>query len=93
MISSTPRLSQPTTVTVVTLLFVRKDILCNLFAIEEKATESFYIELNLRHSKWIINCSYNPHKNNIGTHIDRLRESLETISLIMRNNYIRRFQY
>ena len=35
------------------MLFVRKDIPCNLLTIEEKSIESFYVELNLRNSKWI----------------------------------------
>ena len=47
---------------------------------EEKPIESFYIELTLRNSKWLINCSYNPHKNSIGTHLDNLSESLDTFS-------------
>ena len=62
------------------LLFVRKDISSNLLVIEKKAIESFFIEINLRNSKWLINCSYNPHKNNTATHLDRLSESLDTFS-------------
>ena len=53
------------------MLFVRDDILSNLLTIEEKPIESFYVELNLRNSKWLVNCSYNPHKNSIGKHLDR----------------------
>ena len=44
-------------------MFVSKDFPSNLLAIEERAIESFCIELNLSHSKWPINCSYIPHKN------------------------------
>ena len=62
------------------MLFVRKDIPSNLLVIEKKPIESFLIEINLRNSKWLINCSYNPHKNNIATHLDRLSESLDTVS-------------
>ena len=43
------------------LLFVREDIPSNLLTIEEKTTESFYVDLNLRNNKWLVNCSYNPH--------------------------------
>ena len=57
------------------MLFVREDIPSNLLTIEEKPTESFYVELNLRNNKWVVNCSYNPHKSSIGTHIDRFIES------------------
>ena len=59
------------------MLFVRKDIPSNLLVIKKKPIESFFIEINLRNSKWLINCSYNPHKNNITTHLDR---SLDTFS-------------
>ena len=36
------------------MLFVREDIPSNL---------------NLRNDNWLLNCSYNPHKNNIGSHL------------------------
>ena len=42
--------------------------------------ENFYIELNLRNSKWLMNCSYSSHKNSIGTHLNRLGESLDAFS-------------
>ena len=44
---------------------------------KEKPIENVYIELNLRNSKWQINCPYNPHANNIGTDLDRLNKSLD----------------
>ena len=62
------------------MLFVRDDIPSNLLTIEEKPIESFYVELNLRNSKWLVNCSYNPHKNSIGNHLDRISESLHFLS-------------
>ena len=62
------------------MLFVREDIPTNLLTIEEKPIESFYVELNLRNSKWLVNCSYNPHKNSIGNHLDRISESLDLLS-------------
>ena len=39
------------------MLFVRDDIPSNLLTIEEKPIESFNVELNLRSSKWLVNCS------------------------------------
>ena len=57
------------------MLFAGEDIPSNLLTIDEKPTESFYVELNLRNNKCLVNCSYNPHKNTIGTHIDRFIES------------------
>ena len=62
------------------MLFVRDDIPSNLLTIEEKPIEIFYVELNLRNSKWLINCSYNPHKNSIGNHLNRISESLDLLS-------------
>ena len=42
------------------MLYVREDIPSNLLATDEKNhIESFYVELNLRNEKWLINCSYN----------------------------------
>ena len=32
---------------------------------------------NLRKKKWLLCCSYNPHKNSISTHIDFLRRELD----------------
>ena len=52
------------------MLFVREDIPSNLLTIEEKKLGSFYVELNLRNNKWLVNCSNNPHKNNTGIHLD-----------------------
>ena len=62
------------------MLFVRDDIPSNLLKIEEKPVEYFYVELNLRNSKWLVNCSYNPYKNSIGNRLDRISESLDLLS-------------
>ena len=62
------------------MLFVRDDIPSNLLTIKEKPIESFYVELNLRNSKWLVKCSYNLHKNSIGNHLDRISESLDWLS-------------
>ena len=61
------------------MLFLREDIPSNLLTIEEKPVESFYVELNLRNSKWLVNCSYNPHKNSIGNHLNRISESVDLL--------------
>ena len=60
--------------------FVRDDIPSNLLTNEEKPIESCYVELNLRNSKWLVNCSYNPHVHSIGNHLDRISESLDLLS-------------
>ena len=62
------------------MLLVREDISSNLLTIEEKPVESFYGELNLHNSKWLVNCSYNPHKNSIGNQLEIISESLDLLS-------------
>ena len=60
------------------MLYVREDIPSRL--IEKKLrnnNEYFFVEINLRKKKWLLCCSYNPHKNSISTHIDFLRRELD----------------
>ena len=59
------------------ILYVREDIPSNLIALEEKPIESLFIEINLRSTKMLINCSYNPHKSKIKKHLTALRHSLD----------------
>ena len=62
------------------MLFVREDIPSILVEAEVKPIEGFYIELNLRNDQWLLNCSYNPHKNNIGNHLKALSGFLDSHS-------------
>ena len=62
------------------LLYVREDILTNLIEVETKPIEGFYVEINMRNDKWLINCSYNPHKNMIGNHLCALSKKLDLYS-------------
>ena len=62
------------------MLSVREDIPSNLVEAETRPVEGFYIELNLRNDKWLLNCSYNPHKNNIGNHLKMLSYFLDSHS-------------
>ena len=60
------------------MLYIREDIPSNLLATDEKNyIESFYVELNLRNEKWLINCSYNPNKTMICNHLDPLSTYLD----------------
>ena len=60
------------------MLYVREDIPSNLLATDEKNhIESFYVELNLRNKKWLINCSYNPNQTMICNHLDALSTYLD----------------
>ena len=44
---------------------------------EKNHIDSFYVELNLRNEKWLINCSYNPNKTMICNHLDALGTYLD----------------
>ena len=58
------------------LLYVMKDIPSNLITKDINPIE-IYVELNLRNNKWLINCSYNPHKSLIGNHTDAVSTTLD----------------
>ena len=62
------------------MLFVREDVRSNLFEVEAKPIEGFYIELSLRNGKWLLSCSYNPRKNNIGNYLKTLSDFLDSHS-------------
>ena len=60
------------------MLYIREDIPSRL--IEKKLrnnSEYFFVEINLRKKKWLLCCSYNPHRNSISSHIDFLRRELD----------------
>ena len=57
------------------MLYVREDIPSNLTTVDINPIESFYAELNLR--KWLLNCSYNPHKSLMGNHLDAVSNKLD----------------
>ena len=62
------------------LLYVREDIPSNLPEVETKPNEGIYVEINLHTDKWLINCSYNPHKHMIGNHLRAVSEKLDIYS-------------
>ena len=66
------------------LFYVREDIPSSLITVDINPginlIESFYVELNLRNNKWLINCSYNPHKSLIGNHLDEVSKTLDLYS-------------
>ena len=62
------------------LLYVREDIPSNLITVDINQIENFYVELNLRNNKWLINCSYNPHKSLIGNDLDAVSKTLDLYS-------------
>ena len=61
------------------MLYVREDITTNLIEVET-TVKDFYVDINLRNDKSLINCSYNPIKNMIGNHLRGLQEKLDIYS-------------
>ena len=61
------------------LLYVRADILSRLLTDYKMKDnlELFFVEVNIRKKKWLLGCSYNPHKNNISNHLYHLNRGLD----------------
>ena len=59
------------------MLYLREDIPSNLLATDKKPTKSLCVELNIRNEKYLINCSYNPHKIMIKNHLATLSNFLD----------------
>ena len=78
---STPFRKDRTSKGGVILLYVREDIPCKIIKTETDAYhEGFFIEINLRKKRWLLSCSYNSHKNNIGTHLEIIGKTLDKLS-------------
>ena len=59
------------------MLYIREDIPSNLLKVESLPVEGFYVEMKLRSENWLINCSYNPNRNEIGNHLEALGDFLD----------------
>ena len=59
------------------MLFVPEDVPAKLICSEKLPFESFYVELDLRGQKWLINCSYNSSKVLIGEYLKLLSKTLK----------------
>ena len=64
------------------MLFVREDFPCKLLSVENHPMEGFYVEINLRKTKWLLCCSYNPSRCKIDFHLENLNRSLALFQLI-----------
>ena len=62
------------------MLYVREAIAARSLNHDFPSAESFFIEINLYKKKWLVNCSYNPHKGNIGKHFDIICRLLDALS-------------
>ena len=59
------------------MLNVREDPLYNLLSTEEKDHVGFYVELNMRNEKRLINCSYSPNKAMTSSDLDVFSKYLD----------------
>ena len=60
------------------ILFVREDVPSRSLNPKSKTDiETLSVEINLRKRKWFLNCSYNPHKNQISNHLDCLNRLID----------------
>ena len=62
------------------VLFIRNDIPAKVVSIDDRPIGSFYVELNFRKKKWLLNCSYNPKHGSIESHLDSLSKSIDSLS-------------
>ena len=62
------------------MLFIRNDIPAKSVSTDDRPMESFYVELNFRNKKWLLNCSYNPRHSSIKSHLDSLSKRIDSLS-------------
>ena len=62
------------------LFCVTKDVPLKLLSVEPLPTECFFVEINLRKRKWLVCCSYNPHKDDISNHLRLIWKKLDLYS-------------
>ena len=58
------------------MFFVRENIHCKLLSLENKPMKGFYVEINLRKTKWLLCCSDNSSRSNIDFHLEHLYRNL-----------------
>ena len=63
------------------LLYIRENILAKYLKkiTVNESFEGFFVELNLRSKKWLLGCSYNPHKDKITSHFSSLSTALDKL--------------
>ena len=59
--------------------FIKEDIPCSILNIKQLTIEVLFIEINLRKKKWLLFCSYNPHKNLIVAHLREIQVALDVL--------------
>ena len=65
------------------MLYIREDIPAGHTKVRKKRKKVrnnvgyFFVEISLRKKKWLLCCSYNPHKNSISNYVDVLRREVD----------------
>ena len=68
------------------LSFVREDVPSRILTPKsETDIETLSVEINLRKRKWFLNCSYNPHKNQISKHLECLNRLIDEYNTYYEN--------
>ena len=63
------------------LLFVREYIPCKIIKTDcDVDFESIFVDIDLRKKKWLLCCSYNPHKSNIANHLKSICKTLDKLN-------------
>ena len=62
------------------MLFIRNDIPAKVVSADDRPIESFYVELNFRYKKWLLNCSYNPKHTSIESSLDFFSKNKDSLS-------------
>ena len=62
------------------LVYIRDDIPSKLLNKQNLSVEGLFIEINLRRKKWLLCCTYNPHKNLISNHLTEISKALDIYS-------------
>ena len=75
------------------MLLIRSDIPAKVIFDDKNPFESFFVELNFRKKKSLLNCSYNPNDDNIESHLNCLSRSIDSLSSKYENNFTWRFQF
>ena len=72
------------------LIYIREDIPSKLIkdVTFDKPFEGFLIEINLRSKKWLLGCSYNPHRDNITPHLRNISTALDKLSTDYENEIL-----
>ena len=69
------------------MLYVREGIASKLLKSSHNVTnkEYFLLEINLRKTKWLLICGYNPHKSLIKNYLDMISKEIDSLSSIYEN--------